>query len=201
MGGPIRKNKTFFFFNYEGLRQDLSSTTVTTVPSPAARTGQLVSGKVTVDPKVAPFLNIYPLPNGPVSGDTGIYSFVSAAVTPVNLYTGRIDHTFSNSDSMHGTFLVMNSATTSPDATDFVITGATSQSRLGSVEETHVFQPDLVNIARAGFSRSASAAPTAASRYQSAGLGYFAGISAGHAFGGNQHYRYHPRGRWNRLRW
>jgi len=160
IGGPFRKNKTFFFFNYEGLREDLSSTTVTTVPSAAARIGQLVSGKVTVNPSVAPFLNIYPLPNGPVSGDTGVYSFVSAAVTPVDLYTGRIDHKFSDYDTMHGTFLVMNSTTTSPDATDFVITGATSQSRLGSVEETHVFRPDLVNIARAGFSRSDSAAPT-----------------------------------------
>ncbi|MCU1237103.1 MAG: TonB-dependent receptor plug, partial [Candidatus Solibacter sp.] len=160
IGGPIRKNKTFFFFNYEGLRQDLSSTTVTTVPSADARTGQLVSGKVTVDPKVAPFLNIFPRSNGPVSGDAGVYSFVSAAATPVDLYTGRIDHKYSDSDTMHGTFLVMNSTTTSPDATDFVITGATSQSRMGSVEETHVFRPDIVNIARAGLSRSDSAAPT-----------------------------------------
>jgi hypothetical protein len=159
-GGPIRRARTFFFFNFEGLREDLSSTTVTTVPSRAARTGQLVGGKVAVDPKVAPFLQILSLPNGPESGDTGIYSFVSAADTSVNMYTGRVDHKFSDYDSVHGTFLVMNSATTSPDATDFVVTGQISQSRVASVEETHVFRPDLLNIARAGLSRSNSAAPT-----------------------------------------
>jgi hypothetical protein len=159
IGGPIRKDKTFFFFNYEGLRQDLSSTTLTTTPSRAARIGQLVSGRVAVDSKVAPFLQIFPLPNGPESGDTGVYSFVSAAVTSVNMYTGRADHKFSDSDTVHGVVLVENSATTSPDATDFVVTGQTSERRMVSVEETHVFRPNLLNVARAGFSRSISAAP------------------------------------------
>lgn len=162
IGGPIRHNRTFFFFNYEGLRQDLSSTTITTVPSLAARTGQLATGKVTVDPRVEPYLQIFPLPNGPESGDTGIYSFVSAAATSVNFFTGRLDHTFSDRDSMHASFLVANSRTTSPDATDFVITGQISQSRVASIEETHVFRPNLLNIFRAGMNRDISEAPISA---------------------------------------
>src|SRR5579862_5243511 len=159
LGGPIRASRTFFFFNYEGLRQDLSSTTITTVPSQAARLGQLASGKVTIDPKVAPYLQMFPLPNGPESGDSGIYSFVSAAETSVNFWTGRVDHKFSDSDSIRGTFLTANSRTTSPDATDFVITGQLSQTRFGSIEETHVFQPNLLNIIRVGLNRSVSDAP------------------------------------------
>lgn len=159
LGGPIRRNRTFFFFNYEGLRQDLSSTVITTVPSLAARSGRLVSGKVTIDPKVAPYLGMFALPNGPVSGDSGIYSFVSPATTSANLWTGRLDHKFSDSDSIRGSFLIATSTTTSPDATDFVITGQISQTRFGSIEETHVFGPDLLNIIRGGINRSVSEAP------------------------------------------
>jgi hypothetical protein len=159
VGGPIRANRTFFFLNYEGLRQDLSSTTITTVPSAAARTGQLVSGKVTIDPKVMPYLQVFPLPNGSVSGDSGIYSFVSAAATSVNYFTGRLDHTLSSRDSIHGSFLVSNSRTTSPDATDFVIIGQIAQSRFVSVEETHTFRSNLLNILRAGMNRDISEAP------------------------------------------
>jgi hypothetical protein len=159
VGGPIRANRTFFFFNYEGLRQDLSSTTITTVPSATARTGQLVSGTVAIDPKVLPYLQVFPLPNGPVSGDSGIYAFVTAAATSVNYFTGRLDHTFSNRDSIHGSFLVSNSRTTSPDTTDFVVIGQISQSRFVSVEETHTFRSNLLNILRAGINRDISEAP------------------------------------------
>ena len=160
MGGPIRKDRTFFFFDVESLRQDLSSTTLTTVPSRAARTGQLAGGKVTVDPKVVPFLRIFPLANGPESGDTGVYSFVSSAQTSVDMYTGRVDHKLSDRDTMHGSFLVENSDTASPDGTDFVVTGQTSQRRLAAFEETHVFGSSFLNTARAGYSRSIAAAPT-----------------------------------------
>src|SRR5580704_624016 len=74
-GGPIQKDKTFIFGDYEGLRQSLGLSMVDNVPSVAARNGQLSTGTVTVSPKVVPYLAFYPLPNGTVSGDTGIYSF------------------------------------------------------------------------------------------------------------------------------
>ena len=159
LSGPIRPNRSFFFFNYEGLRQNLSSTTITTVPSRAARSGQLLSGTITIDPKVVPYLQIFPLPNGSESGDTGIYSFIAAAATSVTFSTARLDHAFSDRDTMHGSFLVANSKTTSPDGSDFVITGQISQTRTGSVEETHIFGSNLLNIIRVGVNRAVSEAP------------------------------------------
>ena len=76
MGGPIQRGRTFFFADYEGLRQSLGVTTVDTVPSVAARNGQLSTGTVMVDPAVSRYIAaFYPLPNGPLlgSGDTGIF--------------------------------------------------------------------------------------------------------------------------------
>ena len=52
-GGPIIKDKTFIFGDYEGFRQAKGITTTVTVPSDAAREGNLVSGPVTVDPAAA----------------------------------------------------------------------------------------------------------------------------------------------------
>src|SRR6202166_2066130 len=81
-GAPIRKDRTFIFGDYEGLRQSLGVSTQDTVPSVAARGGQLSAGTVTVDPAVARFLAaFYPLPNGLVTGDTGIYTFAAQQVT------------------------------------------------------------------------------------------------------------------------
>src|SRR6202042_2760508 len=65
LGGPIKRQRTFFFVDYEGIRQGLGVTTVDTVPSAKARIGQLVAGPVTVSPLAAPYLAFFPLPNGP----------------------------------------------------------------------------------------------------------------------------------------
>src|ERR1700731_2862550 len=79
IGGPIFKNRTFFFADYEGIRQSKGITTVTFVPSQNARNGILSTGNVTVDPAAAAYLTFYHLPNnGPApgsNGDLGIYTF------------------------------------------------------------------------------------------------------------------------------
>src|SRR6202030_822060 len=55
-GGPIQKDKTFIFADYEGIKQDLGTTAISNVPTAAARAGNLVAGPVTVDPAVAQFI-------------------------------------------------------------------------------------------------------------------------------------------------
>ena len=74
-GGPLIKNRTFWFADYEGLREVLGQTTISTTLSEAARQGRLAAGTVTVDPQIARALALYPLPNGPLlgNGDTGQY--------------------------------------------------------------------------------------------------------------------------------
>jgi hypothetical protein len=153
IGGPIQKDKTFVFADYEGLRQSLGVTTVDTVFSPAARTGHLVGGTVTVDPKVAPYLAVFPLPNGPVSGDSGIYSFSAQDITREDFVTTRVDHRFSDSDSIHGTVLWDNGQTAGPDAFDFVKLGTLSHRRTANLEESHIISSAVINFARVGFSR------------------------------------------------
>ena len=112
LGGPIRRGRTFFFVNYEGVRQGLGVTNVDTVPSANARLGHLSTGTVTVSPLVAPYLSLFPLPNGPVKGDAGTYSFSAQNDTDENLVTTRIDHHFSEKDAIHGTYLFDQGTTT-----------------------------------------------------------------------------------------
>jgi hypothetical protein len=153
LGGPIKRQRTFFFIDYESIRQGLGVTTVDTVPSPAARIGQLVAGSVTVSPLVAPFLAFFPLPNGPIKGDTGTYTFASQNSTAENFVTSRLDHRFSDHDSIHGTYLFDKGQTTGPDAFDGVLLGTFSQRQTASLEESHIFSPAVINFARIGFNR------------------------------------------------
>jgi hypothetical protein len=154
LGGPIKRQRTFFFFDYEGIRQVLGVTTVDTVPSPAARIGQLVAGPVAVSPLVAPFLAFFPLPNGPIKGDTGTYAFASQNNTTENFGTSRIDHRFSDYDAIHATYLFDKGQTTAPDTFDSVLLGTFSQRQTASIEQSHIFSPSVVNSARIGFNRN-----------------------------------------------
>lgn len=153
LGGPIRRGRTFFFVNYEGVRQGLGVTNVDTVPSANARAGDLSTGTVTVSPLVAPYLALFPLPNGPVKGDAGTYSFATQNDTNENLATARIDHDFSEKDALHGTYLFDQGSTTGPDVYDGVLLGIYTRRQTASLEETHIFSPWSVNFLRAGVNR------------------------------------------------
>jgi hypothetical protein len=157
-GGPIIKSKLFIFGDYEGIRQLLSTTTVDIVPSAAARTGNLSSGTVTVDPRVEPYLALYPLPNGPVEGDTGNFTLPTPQNTNEDFFTARSDFTIGKGDSLSGTYMFDNGKTEGPDSFNDNIIGTLSRRQAAVLEETHLFGAHMGNSARLGFSRVVSEA-------------------------------------------
>lgn len=163
VGGPIIHNKTFFFFNYEGLRQALGVSQVDRVPSAAARTGALSTGNVTVDPAVAPYLQFWPLPNAGVdtSGDIENYRVATSQIGNENFYTGKIDHHFSERDTLSGTFLYDTTDLNEPDSLNNLHFVNQDVRTFASIEETHTFSPALLNTLRFGFSRNHAISDTA----------------------------------------
>jgi hypothetical protein len=154
-GGPIQKDRMFIFGDYEGLRQSLGVTTVDTVPSAAARAGNLSTGPVTVDPNVLRFINaFYPLPNGPLLGDTGIFSFAGQEVTNENYFTVRVDRKLSEKDALAGTYMRDNSKTVQPDNFNELLANTVSRRQVVTIHEQHAFSGNFLNAARFGFSRS-----------------------------------------------
>jgi hypothetical protein len=165
-GGPIKKGKTFLFVNYEGIRQDLGLTFHNTVPSAAARAGNLCSvpsgssctpSTITVDPLVAPFLNLWPslnaglVPSG--NGDLGFFNTTASSPTVENYFTVRIDQQFSTKDSLSGSYTYDKSTQTQPDALLLSTTSNLSQRQLFTFEWSHVISPSLVNSFRMGYNR------------------------------------------------
>jgi Carboxypeptidase regulatory-like domain/TonB dependent receptor-like, beta-barrel/TonB-dependent Receptor Plug Domain len=154
-GGPIRKDQTFIFADYEGIRQSKGVAQLPTVPTAAARTGDLSTGQVVVDPSVTKYLGFWPLPNLPVSpgSDTGQFAFTAQQVLSENFFTTRIDHKISDRDSIFGTYLYDNTPFTSPDRLDAVAVVSQTNRQVVALEESHIFGPALVNSIRAGYSR------------------------------------------------
>src|SRR6266704_5584849 len=171
VGGPIWKQKTFFFAAYEGLRQSQGITQVDTVPSQAARGGQLcarpdcsTTTAVAVDPQVTRFLNaFYPLPNGALlcpfsssvagTGYTGIFPFAGQQVTPENYFTTKADHRFSEKDLFYGTYMFDAGNVRQPDELNDKRTGYDSRRQVFTAHEAHIFSPNLFNAFRFGVSR------------------------------------------------
>jgi hypothetical protein len=158
-GGPIRKDRTFIFGDYEGIRQSKGVTQVDTVPSPAARAGNLSTGTVVVDASAQKYLGLYPLPNGAIlpPGDTGIFSFAGQQVVNENYFTTRFDHKISEKDSLYGTYVYDFATFTLPDGFNDVLLNHHTNRQVAVLEEDHTFTPTLINSARFGFSREDAA--------------------------------------------
>jgi outer membrane receptor protein involved in Fe transport len=100
LGGPLFKDRTFFFLSYEGLRLRLPETGLTTVPDLAARRNALSA--------VQPYLNEFPLPTPGTPDDLvdGIGQFNATFSNESNLdaYSLRLDHRVSDKISLFGRY-------------------------------------------------------------------------------------------------
>jgi hypothetical protein len=160
MGGPVQKDKTFVFGNYEGFRQSLRQTSAAFVPD--------LTSRANAAPSVQPLLNLWPTPTAkdldfaapgtcPAPINCGIAEVFSSPLQTIreDFGTARVDHIFSQRDTLSGIYTV-------DDGQDFTATPLdpfssdvmTLREQVVSLEETHVFSPALVNSARVGFSRA-----------------------------------------------
>jgi hypothetical protein len=148
LGGPIKKNKTFLFGNYEGFRQRLGLSNVTLVPDDASR-ARAAAG-------VQPLLKLWPVANGPELGG-GIavaYNNPKQAIRE-DFGTTRFDQTFSDKDSLAAVYTIDDSAANTPSVNPLSLVDLTLRSQVASLSETHIFTPNVINKATLGFSRAA----------------------------------------------
>lgn len=164
LGGPIHRNRTFFFANYEGLRERLGLTNVALVPAahihqglmrdPASPTGFTNVG---VNAAVRPFLDtLFPLPNaGDIPGtDAGRLVTNPVKRTRENYITARVDQVLSPDHKVFGRYTIVDSSVIGHLPIPVSRLVGIIRNQYATIEHEWVASPRLVNTLRAGFNRS-----------------------------------------------
>jgi Carboxypeptidase regulatory-like domain len=154
LGGPIQKDKTFVFANYEAYRQNLHQTSAELVPDAQSRLDSSAT--------IQPLLNLWPTapagaPDFKVSGQDGVAEVFLSPLQTIreDFGTARADRVFSTKDSMTAVYTADDSGSiTATPANAYSTDLVNLREQVVSLEETHVFSPNVVNTTRIGFSRA-----------------------------------------------
>jgi hypothetical protein len=150
-GGPIIRNKAFFFFSYEGLRLRQPASEETAVPDIPTRQAQTAAGTA-----IRPYLSAYPIPNGAELG-SGLAQFNAGFSSPSSLdaYSIRADQVVSSRLTFFGRYNYSPSTSTQrgPSGTALSTTESLSSSvQTLTVGLTQLITPGIGNELRANYS-------------------------------------------------
>ena len=182
VGGPVLKNRTFFFADYQATRQRTGQTFLSTVAPVPWRTGDfsgfnpvldpttkqpLANNRVpasTFDSAAVKLIALMPAPTVPGSVSfTGVANnYLINPVEPSRTDQGdiRVDHKISDKDSIFGRFSMSNQELSPPSPIPPPLAGAqfasgdwTNNTRSAVISETHIFSPRVINEFRLGYTR------------------------------------------------
>ncbi|MGH9736056.1 MAG: carboxypeptidase regulatory-like domain-containing protein, partial [Candidatus Acidiferrales bacterium] len=149
VGGPVRRDKTFIFGDYEGLQQNLHQTSAAFVPDLASRAAAV--------PAVQPLLNLWPTPPSGAPDFNGIAEVFGSPLQTIRetFGTARFDQIFSPRDTFSAVYTIddgrdVTATPGDPYSTDIM----TLREQVLSAEETRVISSTLLNTARFGYSRA-----------------------------------------------
>ena len=155
LGGPLKTDRTFFFASYEALIERLGRTISTFVPDANARLGILPTGTVAVSPVIKPYLDQFPLPNGPgIGGGLANYYFRFNQQLDQHFAQGRVDHKLNDKNQIFARYTFDTATQALP--TDFpqFPRSFISRNQFATIEHTWLVSAQTVNTLRFGFSRT-----------------------------------------------
>jgi hypothetical protein len=154
LSGPVLHNRLFFMTNYEGIRMTSGQTLSSVTPDAAARKGVLPGQVVSVAPQVVPYMNLYPLPNGPDYGD-GTGEFITQGITTSreDYVTGKLDAVLSDRLRSAARYTFDDAVTSLPDPLQIFSYLNDSRYQFLQTEMQFIQSPNTIHEFRAGFSR------------------------------------------------
>ncbi len=165
VGGPIKKERAFFFGNYEGLRQRLGVTRISQVPDANVHRGLVpdrsgVLQSIPIAASTRPYLELYPLPNGqPVLANgvpTGISQLLKAASQPTNenYFVTRVDYRLDDKQNLFSRFTFDQGDSINPDTLPITSTNVRTRTRYSTVQHQFIVTPQFLMMSRVAYNRS-----------------------------------------------